>query len=1115
MRINYLIGTATIAALLFGNVAMAQKKVARKSAPRALQTASGPNRTMPLKTVPKVSAEAPFDESWVENEKVFEHWKQKAHATFIPYSSTALMQKDDCYKYPWLEPKHADVLSLNGDWKFHYTADRSKGRPGKDDFYADNADVSGWDNIRVPLNWEMAGYDVPVYNNVGYPFHNNPPFIKAFDDNFDKNPVGSYRRNFTLPENWKDGRRVFIHFDGACSAIVVWVNGQYAGYSQGANTDAEFDVTNYVRKGENNVSVRVYRWSDGSYLEGQDMWHLAGIHRDVYLVSTPRTFVFDHYITSSLNAASKYTKGSLDVALTVNNALCDKVTKNLEVELLDANNKLVASQNVQAVMTAKDSHKTFNVKMEGLKGLTPWSSENPYLYTVVVRQKQGDKEEMVFSTKYGFRSVEQRGNLIYVNGERVFFKGVNTQDIHPLLGHAIDTETMLKDVMLMKQANVNTVRTSHYPRQPRMYAMFDYYGLYCMDEADVECHNNQSLSDTPSWENAYVDRTERMVLRDRNHPSVVFWSLGNESGGGQNFQATYDCVKRLLPGRDNFVHYEGYNHGEKYSDFGSDMYPKVETVIKQSSGLNNKPYFICEYAHAMGQAVGNLQEYWDVIEKSTGIVGGCIWDWVDQGIYDTRRIKEHKPLIDSKTGLHYYTSGYDYTRMNRGDNGFQGDFMSNGIITPGREWTAKLEEVKYVYRDADFVGFKNHKATIKNKSAFTNLADAYTLTYRVLADGKEVEKGAAAVPSCQPGATCDVAIPYTTAVSADKEYVVELSLNLKNNASWAKKGYSMVATQFKLGADAAVASVPVADPTFVEQPHGTLPVIGKLKGKLKIEGRKVVGKNFAISFAENGTIADWTFNGKQIVMPEAGPDFNGFRRIANDNISLGATGGVAENENKEEGAISGLKHLVKAPTKQGKNVVVETTVGNGKDTHAIVYTIYPNGVVDMKVTFENSSVDTRRVGITMQFAPGMENVEYYAKGPWSNYIDRQRSQMLGRYSTTVDGMFEEQSAPQTMGDRQGLRSLKLSGNGTSLDITVEGMLAFSLSHVDDQQFNYDVFYGGKHPYDLTRSPQVFAHFDSWQRGIGNHSCGGDSCLPQYQVPTGKHVVTMRFAPKAE
>lgn len=263
------------------------------------------------------------------------------------------MQKDDCYKYPWLEPKHADVLSLNGDWKFHYTADRSKGRPGKEDFYADNADVSGWDNIRVPLNWEMAGYDVPVYNNVGYPFHNNPPFIKAFDDNFDKNPVGSYRRNFTLPENWKDGRRVFIHFDGACSAIVVWVNGQYAGYSQGANTDAEFDVTNYVRKGENNVSVRVYRWSDGSYLEGQDMWHLSGIHRDVYLVATPKVFVADHYITSSLS--NDATSGQLNVKLTVDNRDAVQAEKQLNVELLDADGKTVAtgSASYQAAPTSR------------------------------------------------------------------------------------------------------------------------------------------------------------------------------------------------------------------------------------------------------------------------------------------------------------------------------------------------------------------------------------------------------------------------------------------------------------------------------------------------------------------------------------------------------------------------------------------------------------------------------------------------------------------------------------------------------------------------------------------------------------------------------------------
>ena len=566
----------------------------------------------------------PFMDKWVEDETKFEDRKEKAHATFVPYASTASMQQDDCYKYPWLTPKRANYLLLNGKWKFHYTADWKQGKPEKDDFWADNADVSSWKELQVPLNWEMAGYDVPVYNNVGYPFENKPPFITAFNDNFDKNPVGSYRRNFNLPDGWDQDKRVFLHFDGACSAIVVWVNGKYAGYSQGANTDAEFDVTHLVRKGDNNVSVRVYRWCDGSYLEGQDMWHLGGIHRDVYLVATPKTFVADHYITSALK--DDYASGNLNVDLTLDNAAKERSEKTLEIELLDPQGKLVGKQETQVAMTANDAQKHIRLTLDNLTGLKAWSAEQPNLYTVIVRQKVGGKEEMVFSTKYGFRDVAIKGHLVYVNGKRVFFKGVNTQDIHPLYGHAIDVETMLRDVVLMKQANVNTVRTSHYPRQAKMYAMFDYYGLYCMNEADVECHNNHSLSNNPTWRDAYVDRTERMVLRDRNHPSVVFWSLGNESGGGDNFQATYDKVKELLPGRDAWVHYEGYKNGAKYSDFGSDMYPKVEVMKTHMDGLNNKPYFICEYAHAMGQAVGNLQEYWNLIETSTGIIGGCIWD---------------------------------------------------------------------------------------------------------------------------------------------------------------------------------------------------------------------------------------------------------------------------------------------------------------------------------------------------------------------------------------------------------------------------------------------------------------------------------------------------------
>ena len=1065
------------------------------------------------KATPAVVKRTQFSESWVEDQTKYEDNKEKAHATYIPYSSFEAMTADDCYAKPWITPTRADYVSLNGQWKFHYTADwKSAAVPGEAEFYGDGADVSGWNNITVPLNWEMAGYDVPVYNNVGFPFKNNPPYIEAIKDNFDANPVGSYRRTFSLPDGWNK-KHVVLHFDGACSAIVVWVNGQYVGYSQGANTDAEFDITPCVRIGENNVSVRCYRWSDGSYLEGQDMWHLGGIHRDVYLVATPKTYIRDHYITSKMG--DDYTSASMNVSLDFHKTEAIPSTKTVDVSLIDAEGHAVVQKTISVSMGARECDKQVEVAFDGLTGLTPWSSEHPYLYTVAVRQHDAKgNDELVFSTKYGFRDVRIVGRLVYVNGKRVFFKGVNTQDIHPLYGHAIDVPTMLHDVQLMKQANVNTVRTSHYPRQAKMYAMFDYYGLYCMDEADVECHNNQSLSNNPSWQATYLDRTERMVLRDRNHPSIVFWSLGNESGGGVNFDATYNRVKTLCPGRDAIVHYEGDNHGAKSSDLGSDMYPRVDVVRSQMDGLNGKPYFICEYAHAMGQAVGNLQEYWDLIEQSSGIVGGCIWDWVDQGIYDTRRIKAGLPLVNPTTGLHYYTSGYDYTQLNNGVEGFQGDFMSNGIITPGREWTPKLTEVKYVYRNVDFVSFSGKQLTLKNKYAFTDLADLLTLHYAVLRDGVAVEHGQVSLPTIAPGSQAKVNVPYTTEVQDGHEYFITLSLCLKADATWAKMNYPLVQQQFALAADAYAVCASVADPTFVTRSHGHLPVLQE-RGKLKVRGNEITGDNFSIAFAADGTISSWKYQEQEIVVPNQGPDFNGFRRIANDNISLGATSGIASNENKEAAALSGTKTMIDAPHRVGKNVVVRTSVSNGTDTHVLTYTVYPSGVVDMKADFENSSSDTRRIGFAMQFTPGLEQVEYYAKGPESNYIDRQRGSLFGRYRTTVNGMFEEQSAPQTMGDRQGLRDLTLSSNQLSLHIQTEGLVAFSLSHVDDAQFDYDVFYGRKHPYDLTKHPQVFAHFDYWQRGIGNHSCGGDAVLDQYRCPVGKHTFTLRFTPSVK
>ncbi|WP_302750973.1 glycoside hydrolase family 2 TIM barrel-domain containing protein [uncultured Prevotella sp.] len=542
-----------------------------------------------------------FSVSWISNQNKVGDYKEDAHATFIPYVSVEQMKADaKHYAEPWQQPDEtkAEYINLNGTWKFKYVAGTSSwysSTPGASEFQAKDYNDSGWDDIRVPLSWEMANYGKPVYTNVGYPFSNNPPNANSGMSEYgvtDHNATGFYRRTINIPATWKD-KRVFIHFDGVYSAAVVWVNGKYIGYSQSSNTDAEFDITGFVTTGDNQLSVRVYRWCDGSYLEGQDMWHLSGIHRDVYLVATPKVFVSDHYITSSLN--SEATSGSMSVKLTVDNRNNVSANKTLQVSLLDRDGKQIATGTQTYSGTAK-AEKT--VTLSGLSNLRPWSAEDPYLYTVVVSQKdENGAEEMAFSTKYGFRNITKSGNLIYINNKRVYFKGVNTQDTHPEYGRAIDMETMMKDLTMMKKANVNTVRTSHYPRQPKMYAMMDALGFYVMDEADVECHYNQNLSSTSSWITAMDDRTKRMVLRDRNHPSVIFWSLGNECGGGSNFSTTYNTCKNL---DSRFVHYEGAGSGTNYSDLGSNMYPTVSSVQGNRSGLNGKPYFICEYAHAMG-----------------------------------------------------------------------------------------------------------------------------------------------------------------------------------------------------------------------------------------------------------------------------------------------------------------------------------------------------------------------------------------------------------------------------------------------------------------------------------------------------------------------------------
>ena len=1064
-----------------------------------------------------------FSVSWISNQSKVSDYKEDAHATFIPYASVDQMKADAAhYAEPWQQPDEskAEYINLNGTWKFKYVAGietssswyNKTAAPGPSEFQAKDYDDSNWDNIRVPLSWEMANYGKPVYTNVGYPFSNNPPDANTGLTSYgvvDHNATGFYRRTITIPETWND-KRVFVHFDGVYSAAVVWVNGKYVGYSQDSNTDAEFDITGFVTTGDNQLSVRVYRWCDGSYLEGQDMWHLSGIHRDVYLVATPKVFVSDHYITSSLS--SDATSGSMSVKLTVDNRNNTSATKTLQVTLLDRDGKEIAN-GTETYSGTSTAEKT--VTLNSLSNLHPWSAEDPYLYTVVVSQKnESGAEEMAFSTKYGFKTVTISGTKLLVNGERIFVKGVNTQDTHPEYGRAIDMETMLKDIKMMKKANVNTIRTSHYPRQPKMYAMMDAFGMYCVNEANVECHGNQGLASNSSWQTAITDREVRMVKRDRNHPSVLFWSLGNECGVASDFSSAKTEMKKY-DSRPIFYCNEDYN--VSYSDLHSNMYPTVDGTSSKSNGYNGKPYFICEYAHAMGQAVGNLKEYWDVIESSTGIIGGCIWDWVDQSVYDPAKLVDGKKKSDN--GFNYWVSGYDYNSPSGVNQGFQGNFLNNGIVTPDRTWTGKLSEVKKVYQYVKFSDFNASAKSvdIANKYAFMPISsDNFEIGYRVMKDGYLVENGKVDnFTTIYAGSSATVTLPIQKSEYDDAEYLVNVELRVKKPTkenvadwtSWAEEGYSIADAQFSLSEQNT--SNGTAKGTDGTMGFPVLPDYTSAGGSLSVSGNTVTctdnnGKKYSISFS-NGKMTSWTYEGKDLIA--AGLDFNSYRDVDNDRwISSSYSG-------------SSSLRVTSALRKSGNNATMSVEGSATGCSYTADYTFYPDGTVDMKVTFSPSQ-SLARIGLGMQFASGFENVEFYARGPRSNYSDRKTGSYLGRFTTTVDDMVDELIHPQTFGDHEDLRELILTNKttGVQLGVKVGGRASFSLSHYDETQWckGTDNMWKQKlHWYDLTRNPQVYAHFDYMQRGLGNNSCGGDKNLSDYVCPSwGSYTYTLRFKPQS-
>lgn len=990
-----------------------------------------------------------------ENQNVFAINKEDGHATFIPFANMKEMIADPAYRRPWKRTRSSRYLLLNGNWKFNWVKQPEE-RPK--DFYRINYDVSQWNEIPVPSNWEMHGYGTPIYTNITYPFRNNPPFIqgqRGYTVEKEPNAVGSYRHEFNLPENWSD-KEVFIHFDGVYSAMYLWINGKKVGYSQGANNDARFNITQYVQPGKNQVAVEVYRWSDGSYLEDQDMFRLSGIHRDVYLVATPKVQLRDIHLTSVLS--SRYDKAELHVKSKIRNH--GKTIKNgsVRISLLDETGKNLRQIITETGALAAGKEIVVNSK-GGIRDPKLWSAENPYLYTVNIELlDENGKVTETTTQQYGFRHIEIRNKKVYINGMLTLFKGANRHDTHPQYGKAIPVESMIEDILLFKRHNLNTIRTSHYPNDPKMYGLFDYYGLYVMDEADQECHGNMSLTANPAWEAAFVDRMVRMVERDKNHPSVIFWSLGNESGGGCNAVAEYKAAKAI---DDRPIHYEGMND---VADIDSRMYPSIEGMIAQDKEPRNKPYFLCEYAHAMGNAVGNLEEYWDYIEyHSDRMIGGCIWDWVDQALNKPGEAKDHL----------YFGGSF-------GDTPNDNDFCCNGLVTADRRITPKLLEVKKVYQYISFKMNDKNSVELHNRYTTHNMTH-FNLHYTLEKNGSVIKEEEFGLPDGKPNERRTIHVPLQRYLTdPDAEYFVNFEVKLKRDCVWASAGYVVATEQFALNDK-------VNMPAEI-----TTNIPGNEVLKAYEEERRYVrfeNSNCGVSFdMATGQMTGLRYGEQEVLHRQRGLEFNWYRSVNNDprhwtntQISLQDFSWTLSENKKSVKVIAQL----------------EAMVGKISVPHTITYTIHGNGAIDVEASFKTgANFNLPRLALQTSLNPVLNKITWFGRGPMENYQDRKNAAYVGLYSTTVEDMREHYARAQSMGERCDARWLMLTdSSGKGVRIVSVGTIDFSAQHYTDRDL-WQVKYN--HDLENIRCAEVILNLDCVQRGLGNASCGPGP-RPKYEI----------------
>lgn len=963
-----------------------------------------------------------------------------------------------------LKKRNADTIMLNGKWKYHFSETQDK-RPM--DFYKSGFSVNNWVDILVPGSVERQGYGKPIYTNQTYPFDFNPPYIAGYNNNY----VSSYRRSFEIPAGW-NGKQIVLHIGGAYSAYYVWIDGMPAGYKEDSCLPGEFDITNLLTKGkQHSIAVQVFRFSDGSYLEDQDQWRMSGITRDVYLEAVPQNMIYDFAIRTLLD--EQYKDGKLEIRPLVksfNNTKLDDW--KLEAKLFDAQNELIVNSVCDAKTAADHRYKQryampFAIMSMNISNPKKWTAETPDLYTLVLtlKNEKGTVQESR-SCKVGFRKYEiSPDGEFLVNGVSVKLYGVNRHDHSQYTGKAVSREEMMKDIKLMKQFNFNCVRTSHYPNNPYWYELCDEYGIYVMDEANYENHGDFTgvIANRSDWASSVIDRVTRMVERDKNHASIFAWSLGNENGYGPNLSAAAGWVKAFDPTRS--VHYEGANGclGQDpfdFQDYISRMYPTIERFAElDRPETGNKPIFLCEYAHSMGNSTGNLKEYWDLIHARKRMIGGCIWDWMDQGMLET-----------TPSGEKYWAYGGDY-----GDIPNDGNFCLNGIIAPDHTPKPALWECKYLFQPVEFYAIDNELekgvVRIKNRYFFTNLNDR-EIRWEIKCEGEVIQQGKLFQLDILPGTEKTIQIPFKAIKpEAGKEYYLRLSAHLKENSVQGIAGHEVAKEQILL---------PFFKEAFSKKSK---------RGKLQLVEQEnqvhiTLGKQQVHIDKESGYIVSLANNKREILKT---PLMLNFWRAQTDNDRMGwhnadksmlvwkdlekelSVNQVEIKENNEE-------QVVIKVTKKDKNNQLLCT---------LEYTFYNTGEIKVAPHVELSETVPEMVRFGMQAGidKSLNNMSFYGRGPWENYSDRCASAEIDIYSGKVSDFTYDYIYPQENGNHTDVRRLTLKDSKTALKIYKAGK-PLNISVLEYTQENYA---NARHTYDLKKADYLTMNVDFGQAGVGGNN----------------------------